>query len=290
MMNSKILVTSAGGKVGKTVVKQLQEMGVAVRAAVHNIEKAADLKGPNTEIVLFDYDQPELVEKAVDGISALCLITPPHFKQVEWATETIDRALEAGVGRIVRLSVRVADMTPSTKMSRWHRTVERYLKPTDCEWTIVRPTPFMQNFMGLAPRSPQGYLFPVTEDVHVCHMDIRDAALVLAKVLTESEHAGKTYTITGSESRTFHDMCYILSNKAGRNFPCNYVSEGEAKKVMLSAGMPDWLAELVLDLFAILRKGLVSEPLDGYEQLTGRKPTSFERFAEDNKDALPHFA
>ena len=270
-MSSKILVTSAGGKVGKTVVRQLQEMGIPVRAAVHNMEKAADLEGSNTEIVLFDFDQPELVEKAVDGISALCLITPPHFKQVEWATETIDRALEASVGRIVRLSVRVADMTPSTKMTRWHRTVERYLKPTDCEWTIVRPTPFMQNFMGLAPRSPQGYLFPVSRDVRVCHMDIRDAALVLAKVLTESGHVGKTYTITG------------------RDFPCNYVSDGEARKSMLSAGMPDWLAELVLELFAILRKGLVSEPLEGYEQLTGRKPTSFERFAEDNKNALPQF-
>jgi uncharacterized protein YbjT (DUF2867 family) len=203
LMSSKILVTSSNGKVGKAVVRQLQEMGVPVRVAVHNMEKAANLEGPNTEIVLFDFDQPELVKKAVDGISALCLITPPHFKQVEWATETIDRALEAGVGRIVRLSA---------KMTRWHRTVERYLKPTDCEWTIVRPTPFMQNFMGLAPLSPHGYIFPVTKDVHVCHMDIRDAALVLAKVLTEPGHAGNTYTITGSESRTFHEMCDIFRN------------------------------------------------------------------------------
>lgn len=288
-MGSRILVTSAAGKVGRSVVKQLQEMGIGVRAAVRNPEKAADLEGPNTEIVSFDFDQPELVGKAVDGISALCLITPPHFKQVEWATETIDRALEAGVKRIVRLSVRVADLTPSTKMTRWHRTVERYLKATDCEWTIVRPTPFMQNFMGLAPRSPQGYFFPLSEDARVCHMDIGDAALVLAKVLTEAGHVGKTYTITGSESRSFHDMCNILSNKAGRDFPCNYVSDEEARKVMLSAGMPDWLAELVLELFGIIRTGAVSEPLEGYEQLAGRKPTPFERFAENNKMALPQF-
>ncbi len=289
-MSSRILVTSAAGKVGRSVVKQLQEIGIGVRAAVRNPEKAADLEGPNTEIVSFDFDQPELVRMAVQGIGALCLITPPHFKQVEWATETIDRAIEAGVQRIVRLSVRVADLIPSTKMTRWHRTVERYLKATDCAWTIVRPTPFMQNFMGLAPRNPHGYFFPVPEDVHTCHMDIQDAALVLAKALTESGHAGKTYTITGSESRSFHDMCNIMSNKAGRDFPCNYVSDGESRKVMLSAGMPDWLAELVLELFGIIRTGAVSEPLEGYEQLTGRKPTPFERFAEENKMALPQFA
>ena len=288
-MSSKILVTAAAGKVGQSVVRQLQEMGAQVRAAVRNDGQAADLKGPNTEIVSFDFDQPELVGKALDGISALCLITPPHFKQVEWATETIDRALEAGVQRIVRLSVRVADLTPSTKMTRWHRTVERYLKATACEWTIVRPTPFMQNFMGLAPRSPQGYFFPLSEDVRACHMDIRDAALVLAKVLTESGHVGKTYTITASESLSFHGMCNILSKQAGRKFPCNYVSEEEARKVMLSAGMPAWLAQLVLELFAIIRTGAVAEPLAGSEQLAGRKPTPFERFAENNQNALPQF-
>ncbi len=288
-MSSRILVTSAAGKVGQSVVRQLQEMGIAVRAAVRDPEKAADLGGPNTEIVSFDFDQPDLVGKAVDGISALCLITPPHFKQVEWATETIDRAVEAGVGRIVRLSVRVADLSPSTKMTRWHRTAERYLKASDCEWTIVRPTPFMQNFMGLAPRSQEGYFFPLSEDVRACHMDIRDAALVLAKVLTESGHDGKTYTITGGESLSFHGMCNTLSQKAGREFPCNYVSDGEARKVMLSGGVPDWLAEVVLELFAVIRTGAVAEPLEGYEQLTGRKPTPLERFAENNRNALPQF-
>jgi uncharacterized protein YbjT (DUF2867 family) len=142
----------------------------------------------------------------------------------------------------------------------------------------------MQNFMGLAPLSPHGYIFPVTKDVHVCHMDIRDAALVLAKVLTEPGHAGNTYTITGSESRTFHEMCDILSKKAGRKIPCNYASDEEARKIMLSAGMPDWLAELVLELFGILSKGLVSEPLEGYEQLAGRKPTLFRILSEVRRD------
>jgi uncharacterized protein YbjT (DUF2867 family) len=289
-MNSRILVTAAAGKVGQAVVRQLQEMRVPVRAAVRDPGKAANLEGRDTEIVSFDFDRPDLVAAAVEGVDGLCLITPPHYKQVEWATDTIDRALEAGVRRIVRLSVRVADLTPSTKMTRWHRSVERYLKATDCDWTIVRPTPFMQNFMGLAPRSREGYFFPLSEDVRACHMDIRDAALVLAKAVTEPDHAGKTYTVTGGRSMSFHGMCEILSKRAGRSFPCNYVSEEQARSVMLSGGLPEWLAELVLELFAIIRTGAVAQPLDGYEQLTGRRPTPFEEFAEENTEALPQFA
>ena len=53
-MSSRILVTSAAGKVGRAVVRQLQEMGECVRAAVRDPEKAADLGGPATEIVPFD--------------------------------------------------------------------------------------------------------------------------------------------------------------------------------------------------------------------------------------------
>lgn len=288
-MTHTTLVTSAAGKVGRSLIGQLQELGTPVRAAVRSPEKAADLAGPDTEIVPFDFERPDQIASVMDGVKALCLITPPHFKQVEWATQTIDRALEAGVERIVRLSVRVADLSPSTQMTRWHRTVERYLREADCEWTIVRPTPFFQNFMGLAPRNGKGYFFPLDAGVRACHMDIRDAAAVLAKALLETGHEGKTYTITGSESLSFHAMCDVLSEEAGREFPCHYVSEGKAREVMLSVGLPDWLAEVVLELFGIIRSGAVAEPLDGYQRLTGLQPTPLERFARANEGALPQF-
>lgn len=50
-------------------------------------------------------------------MSTRILVTSAGGK-VEWATNLIDRAVDNGVTRIVRLSVRVADMTPSSRLSR----------------------------------------------------------------------------------------------------------------------------------------------------------------------------
>ncbi len=144
--------------------------------------------------------------------------------------------------------------------------------------------------MGLAPRNREGYFFPLDAEVRACHMDILDAALVLSQTLTQEGHAGQTYTVTGSESLSFHGMCEVLSKEAGRDFPCNYVSEEKAREVMLAGGLPDWLADVVLELFAIIRSGVVAEPLDGFERLTGREPTPIEHFARNNEGVLPQFA
>ena len=44
-MTHTTLVTSAAGKVGRSLIGQLQELGTPVRAAVRSPEKAADLAG-----------------------------------------------------------------------------------------------------------------------------------------------------------------------------------------------------------------------------------------------------
>jgi uncharacterized protein YbjT (DUF2867 family) len=290
-MSTRILVTGASGKVGTATVKLLQEQGVPVRAAVHDPEKARHLEGPDTQIVPFDFDNADQVKNALNGVSAVCMITPPHYMQVEWATNLIDRAVESGVTRIVRLSVRVADMAPSSRMSRWHKTIEQHLKGTRADWTIIRPTPFWENFMGLAPRSPQGYFFPLTEDARVCHMDLRDAAKAMVKTLTESGHSGKTYTLTATQSQSFHAMCETMEKTLGRPFPCHYTSPEMVKQSMDQSGAPDWLGNLVIELFTdIITPGHVAKPDPGeYEALVGEKPTDFLTWVKDHADTLPRF-
>ena len=76
-------------------------------------------------------------------------------------------------------------------------------------------------------------------------------------------------------------------NACHRNVPD--LIEAVKRGVMLAGGLPDWLADVVLELFAIIRSGEVAEPLDGFERLTGREPTPIERFARNNEGVLPQF-
>jgi hypothetical protein len=55
----------------------------------------------------------------------------------------------------------------------------------------------------------------------------------------------------------------------------------EFKKAILSAGMPEWPADALLDLQRLYREGKASPVSDDVERLTGRKPITFDQFAHD---------
>ena len=50
---------------------------------------------------------------------------------------------------------------------------------------------------------------------------------------------------------------------------------------MLSAGVPAWSADALLDLYRFYREGKASQVTKDIERLTGRKPIAFDQFAQD---------
>src|SRR3954449_1323759 len=80
-----ILVTGATGTVGSEVVKRLTSpssslsSGSRVRAALHSKDKADKLRNENKtiEIVDVDYNKPETIVDALNGMNKLFLLTLP---------------------------------------------------------------------------------------------------------------------------------------------------------------------------------------------------------------------
>ena len=71
-----ILITGATGNNGKELIRQLTAAGQQARALVRNPAKAADLKGPNVELVVGDFDQPATLDAAGNGSGHLS--KPPN--------------------------------------------------------------------------------------------------------------------------------------------------------------------------------------------------------------------
>jgi len=237
-MKETTLITCATGSVGRKVVNRLGAQGKHVRAGVHRIERAPEVNAENTEAVRLDFSDSHSIEVAVTGVQQVCLITPHTNKQVEWASLLIDKAKEAGVRRIVRLSGLAAAMGPEVQVGRWMSAVEKYLADSGLEWTIIRPGPFMQNFLNLYPRTNGKYWLPIG-DGKICHIDLGDVAEILAKVLTEEGHEGKTYTITGSQSLSMTEATQILSRASHDSFLYDPVPEQKARELLGMQGKPE---------------------------------------------------
>jgi hypothetical protein len=55
----------------------------------------------------------------------------------------------------------------------------------------------------------------------------------------------------------------------------------QMKQALMSAGVPEWNAEGIVDLDRLYRSGGASLVTNEIEQILGRKPTGFEKFARD---------
>lgn len=277
-MKDTTLVTCAAGTVGRKVVNMLEAKRHRVRAGVHRMACAPQVNAQITDIVALDFSDPQSIAAAVTGVEQVCLITPHTNKQFEWASLLIDKAKEAGVKRIVRLSGLAAAMGPEVKVGRWMKMVENYLADSGMEWTIVRPSPFMQNFLNLYPKNERHY-WPPVGDGKICHIDVGDVAEILAKVLSEDGHNRKTYTITGNQPLSMGETAGLLAQAGHTNVAYNPIPEQQARELLRKSGKPEWLIDVLMQVFGAFESGAASLSVDTVEKMLGRAPVSFEQFA-----------
>ncbi|MEO1209108.1 MAG: hypothetical protein AAFX78_06170 [Cyanobacteria bacterium J06638_20] len=75
-----------------------------------------------------------------------------------------------------------------------------------------------------------------------------DIAAVAVKALTEPIHVGKAYTLTGSEALTYDELAQELSAVLGRSISQINLAHEDLKHGMLAEGMPEAIADRMLDL------------------------------------------
>ena len=138
-----ILVTGATGTVGRNVVEQLLKRGADVRALVRDPSKA-DLPA-GVAIVKGDLLDVDALRAAFSGVSTLFLlnaVVPDEFTQ---ALIALNLAREAGIERLVYLSVIHSDVYVNVPHFAGKFGVERMLEQMGFNATILRPAYFMNN-------------------------------------------------------------------------------------------------------------------------------------------------
>lgn len=283
-----ILVTGATGNVGSQVVKQLVARQVNVLAAVRSPNKAQSLETDHVSHVEFDIEKPETIEKALQGVDKVFLLTPLVPNMVEVSNNLVEAAKKSGVKHIVKSSGMGAESEPGITLTRWHRAAEKAIEESGIAFTFVRPNGFMQNyanFFGHSIKTQNTFYLPMGEG-KVSHIDARDIASVATVALTENGHEGKAYEVTGSEAISNTEIAAIISQIVGRQIDYVDVSEDAASAEMKQSGMPEILVEATMELYGIYKAGYASEVTATVEQVTGNKPILFEQFVRDYVDVF----
>ncbi len=65
------------------------------------------------------------------------------------------------------------------------------------------------------------------------------------------------------------------------------VSYEGAREAMVGGGLPEWLSDGLIELNRkVYEPGYASQTTNGIEEVTGRKPRSFNEFARDHRSAF----
>jgi NAD(P)H dehydrogenase (quinone) len=280
-----LLILGAAGQVGTPLIQRLSRIGVPARAVVRTDASAERISLPGIEPVVVDFTSPDTLAEHMRDVSRLFLLTPGAPDQTEVQNNLVDLARRCDVKSVVKLSVYSAGEDAACALSRWHWRNDEYLKASGLDWTILYPHTFMQSIalqFADSIRKFDHMAAAVGPSKTISMVDMRDVADVAAAVLTSDGHSGREYLITGPEALTYADCARKLSSALGRTISYSQITANQARKTFGSAGLPAWLSDALVDLFAMYDTGQLNPISDVTETVAGHAPRSFDDFLADN--------
>lgn len=258
---STILIIGGTGKTGRRLADRLSLLGHNVRIGSRHAEQP------------FLWDIESSWSPLLDGADGVYIVhhdtmDPDAGAQIERLSQ---RALNCGVRRQVLLSGRVDKI--------FLDPVEGGLRASAADWTILRPSWFMQNFseMFFLDAVLAGEIALPVGDATEPFIDVEDVAAVAAEALLDDRHSGKIYELTGPDLLGFKEAADELTKATGRKINFTPITFDAFRDSILSNGLPEEYAHT----YAGIADGKLAYVTDDVERVLGRKPRCFSEYARD---------
>jgi uncharacterized protein YbjT (DUF2867 family) len=278
-----ILIIGATGQTGGAAAKSLVAAGQKVRAAVRNPAKAEGLRQLGIEVIQADAEDPDTLRPALEGVDKVLLATTSDERVPEVQRKAIDTAKAAGVGHIAKISALAATTDSPVRLLRVHGVADEYLRNSGVAYTLIQPVFFMQNLlMSAGTIAAQNAIIMPTGNGKMAQIDVRDIGTFAATVLSQPGHENKTYLISSRDSVSAAEGAERLSLAIGRKIQFISPDPQEYKKALLGYGVPEWNAQGLIELYAMVARGGGDVVTDTFTEITGKEPIGFDQFARDH--------
>jgi len=278
----KILVVGGTGTVGSEVVRQLKARGESVFVLTRSAEHASKLPSGVTGVIGDLLDPSTL--GVFSGMDAVFLLNPVSPSETFEGLAGVIGAENAGVKRIVYLSVHDADKAPHLPHFGGKLGIEAAVRASGMQNTIVRPNNFYQNDIWMKEAIMNYGVYPQPlGSVGLSRVDVRDIGEASVVALTTDGHSGKTYNLVGPDVVTGESTAAEWGRALGK--PVKYAGDDlEAWEAQQRA----WLSPSMLfdfkHMYAFFQKrGLKATAADVALQtkLLGHPPRSFAAYAKE---------
>lgn len=271
------LVTAAGGHLGRLAVLALIERGVApsdIVAGARSLDKVADLAERGVRTAQIDYDQPETITAALEGVDRVLLISGSvPGARVAGHQNVIRGAAAAGVERFVYTSAPRAT-TFDYALGADHRATEEAIAASGIPAVIVRNNWYHENYAAdIARAAETGVVASSVGDARVASASRADYAAGAAAVLVEDGHVGQIYEFAGDVAWTFEDFAVAATEALGRDVAYQRLTSDELAAGLTAAGLDAGTVAFVVGLDQAIAAGVL-EGADGtLARILGRPTT-----------------
>lgn len=276
-----ILVTSANGKSGRSIIKQLVKQGLAVKATdiapeTTNLIEEFGVK----EVCVGDLTKLSVIKQALENVTQIVFI-PPLFSAQEYfiGKALIDEAEKQGIKQFVMVSVTHPIMSTLLQHTA-KRDIEEYLVykglTTHLSYTILQPMHYMHNFNPNAVKENNCYVSFYDIHTKLSYVDSDDVGEVVAKVLTEDTHDGATYELVSDEYLSPIEMIEIYNNTFSAQAKAQYMDIYDFMEMIQLDDI--YSRQAFVQLAETYSKYGIFGNSTVLAQLLGRKPTSFRKY------------
>lgn len=264
-----ILVLGGTGKTGRRIVERLQGAGWPTRI------------GSRTGQPPFDWEDRSTWASALQNVRSVYVSYYPDVA-APGAADAVEAfaqlAVANGVRRLVLLSGRGESEAQIS---------ERAVQESGADWTIVRASWFNQNFSegAMLEAVLGGEVALPVGDVGEPFIDADDIADVAVAALTDDQHIGQVYEVTGPRLLTFAEAVQEITHATGQEIRLVSVGTEQYASTLRAYDVPEEVVSQLVYLFTEVLDGRNAHVTDGVQRALGRPPRDFVDFARDSAAA-----
>ncbi len=265
------VVTGAFGYTGKYIAQKLLSMGEKVKTITDHPDRPNPF-GDKISVAPFNFDNPDKLINSLKGVTTLYNTYWVRFpygqvtfdKAVENTKTLIKAAEEAGVRRIVHVSITNAGETSPFPYFRGKAVVEKAISKSRLSYAIIRPTVLfghedilINNIAWLLRRFPV-FAIAGEGDYKLQPVFVEDLAEIAVKAGQGEENM--VIDAVGPEIYTFEEMVRLIADKIHRRTKVMHFKPGLA--LLLSKLVGCFVNDVVLtrdEVYGLMSNLLVSE-------------------------------